>query len=86
MGRKIGQSLLSEESCAADEAAAHRAYWEPMPLSIAILAQPLSIASKTARSSRCTTPSTRTSLDDPGTCAIPRTTLVICDATMLRET
>lgn len=34
--RELVKLARQEENCAADEAAAHRAYWEPMPLSVAI--------------------------------------------------
>lgn len=34
--RELAKLARQEENCAADEAAAHRAYWEPMPLSVAI--------------------------------------------------
>lgn len=34
--RELVKLARHEENCAADEAAAHRAYWEPMPLSVAI--------------------------------------------------
>jgi len=34
--RELVKLARYEENCAANEAAAHRAYWEPMPLSVAI--------------------------------------------------
>ncbi len=34
--RELVKLARYEENCAADQAAAHRAYWEPMPLSVAI--------------------------------------------------